>query len=137
MTNNYVSAYKRYLIEPSHRYKKKIQKLDKMQLKVIIIIAMSVATGQRPLEYMSNSNNMSTADLLPMMAYILGQAGSGPSTIVGSQIVTRVFNLRFILLDPIKPVSTAEDSLMDTIRQRKENSKLMKLYKLRNQFKLE
>ena len=108
-----------------------------MQLKVIIIIAMSVATGQRPLEYMSNSNNMSTADLLPMMAYILGQAGSGPSTRVGSQIVTRVFNLRFIHLDPIKSVSTAEDSLMDTIRQRQENSKLMKLYKLRNQFKLE
>ena len=114
-----------------------------MQLKVIIIIAMSVATGQRPLEYMSNSNNMSTADLLPMMAYILGQAGSGEhdelgwGVPLGTQIITRVFNLRFIHLDPIKPVSTAEDSLMDTIRQRKENSKLMKLYKLRNQFKLE
>ena len=34
--------------------------------------------------------------------------------------------------DPIKPVSTAENSLMDTIRQRQENSKLMKLYKLKN-----
>jgi len=47
-----------------------------MLLKVIIIIAMSVATGQRPLEYMRNSNDMSTADLLPMISYILGQAGS-------------------------------------------------------------
>ena len=37
---------------------------------------MSVATGQRPLEYMRNSNDMSTADLLPMISYILGQAGS-------------------------------------------------------------
>ena len=102
---------------------------------------MSVATGQRPLEYMRNSNDMSTADLLPMISYILGQAGSVEHDELGlslkPEFFTRVFSLRFILLDPIKPVSTAEDSLMDTIRQRQENSKLMKLYKLRKQFILE
>ena len=34
--------------------------------------------------------------------------------------------------DPIKPVSSVELSLMDTIRQRQENSKVMKLYQLKN-----
>ena len=34
--------------------------------------------------------------------------------------------------DPIKPVSSVELSLMDTIRQRQENSKIMKLYQLKN-----
>ena len=39
---------------------------------------------------------------------------------------------KIFISDPIKPVSTAENSLMDAIRHRQENSKLMKLYKLKN-----
>ena len=47
-----------------------------MHLNAFIIIAISVTTGQRPLEYMRNSNNVVTADLLPMISYILGRVGT-------------------------------------------------------------
>ena len=47
-----------------------------MHLNAFIIIAISVTTGQRPLEYMRNSNNVTTADLLPMISYILSRVGT-------------------------------------------------------------
>lgn len=46
-----------------------------MHLNAFIIIAISVTTGQRPLEYMRNSNKVTTTDLLPMISYILGRVG--------------------------------------------------------------
>ena len=47
-----------------------------MNLKAIFLIAISVATGQLPLEYMRDSNDMKAADLLPMISYVLGRAGA-------------------------------------------------------------
>ena len=40
--------------------------------------------------------------------------------------------ITILFSDPIKPVSSVELSLMDTIRQRQENSKIMKLYQFKN-----
>ena len=47
-----------------------------MHLNALIIIAISVTTGQRPLEYWRNSNNVATADLLPMISYMLSRVGT-------------------------------------------------------------
>ena len=48
-----------------------------MHLNSVFLIAISVATGQLPLEYMRDSNDMKAADLLPMISYVLGRAGAG------------------------------------------------------------
>ena len=47
-----------------------------MHLNSVFLIAISFATGQLPLEYMRDSNDMKAADLLPMISYVLGRAGA-------------------------------------------------------------